>query len=182
MHQLSTLFEQDRPNFLPSHLKTFCETSSAPVFGLFPSSYRKTFQGLKGSLATCFITAGMQHKPLVQMRVGLVSMLDFWGVSPGNHMGFLIKDSCGITRLSVETDSLPWHHGRLPFLGTATVSTTHNPRPVTRILPILRNYIHLPTAKKQKHTKTISKEKCLYNPSSYHPQPLQSFTKKFPYL
>ena len=66
-------------------------------------------------------------------------------------MGFLIKDSCGITRLSVETDLLPWHHGRLPFLVTATVSTTHNPRPVTRILPILRNYIHLPTAKKNKN-------------------------------
>ena len=62
-------FEQDRPNFLPSHLKTFYETRSAPVFGLFPSSSRKTFQGLKGSLATCFIT-GMQHKPLVQMLVG----------------------------------------------------------------------------------------------------------------
>ena len=73
-------FEQDRPNCLPSHLKTFCETRSAPVFGLFPSSSRKTFQGLKGSLATRFITAGMQHKPLVQMLVGLVSILDFWGV------------------------------------------------------------------------------------------------------
>ena len=78
MHQLSNLFlNKTRPNCLTSHLKTFCETKSAPCLWPLPELISQNLSGIFfrkfGDLLYCQSITNSRHaanRPLGQMLAG----------------------------------------------------------------------------------------------------------------